>query len=275
MTIALIAFREFFEAFIIVGVFWGISQTMQLKKEIEICIATGTGILLSLAVSVITFFLGEKARGILNEENAETLSALLMIASGIFIAYVAVSLHNNIQQHRSKKLMDTKEKMNNLFFKSPLFVTIMILVIREGFEIALFSASTSLFSTFLSNIGGLLIGFMMASFFGLVAFFIYIQFPIQKVFKSTECVMIFFGSVFVQNGITKLAHEVFHFNLNSVFPLRLDLLPSDDSVFGDMIHSIFGIEREFSFFRLAIMTIYFIIFWMVSIKISPRLSKHS
>ena len=48
ITTAVISFREFLEAFLIVGVFLGISRKLNLKKEFEIGLAVIIGIIFSL-----------------------------------------------------------------------------------------------------------------------------------------------------------------------------------------------------------------------------------
>ena len=45
---ALISFREFLEAFLIIGIFLGISKKLKLKKEFEIGLASIIGLLTSL-----------------------------------------------------------------------------------------------------------------------------------------------------------------------------------------------------------------------------------
>ena len=46
LTTAIVSFREFLEAFLIVGMFLGISRKLKLKKEIEGLLSAGTGIML-------------------------------------------------------------------------------------------------------------------------------------------------------------------------------------------------------------------------------------
>src|SRR3989338_5237822 len=100
ITTAVISFREFLEAFLIIGVFLGISRKLNLKKEFEIGLASIIGIVFSLLLATGTYLFGNQVRGILTEKNAELLESYLLIFSGLFLAYVIFSLHNII--HRSR-----------------------------------------------------------------------------------------------------------------------------------------------------------------------------
>ncbi|MDO8741744.1 MAG: FTR1 family protein, partial [Candidatus Roizmanbacteria bacterium] len=231
---AIIAFREFLEAFLIVGMFLGISRKLKLKKEAEIIFAAALGILLSLLLATGTYLFGDHARNILTEKNADFLESYLMIFSGLFIAYVVFSLHDILHKNQAGTLVTAHKKLQQNVFDISLFFTIIFLVIREGFEIALFTASTSLFSSFLQNIYGLLLGFIAAIFLGIVTFFAYIKFPIRKVFKATEYFIIILGASLVQNGVTKLFETHFGIHLSNILPIPLKFLPDGESVAGHM-----------------------------------------
>ncbi len=255
-TTALIAFREFLEAFLIIGVFLGISRKLKLKKEIEISLAAGIGILISLLLSSITYIFGDYARGILTKENAEFLESYLLIFSGLFIAYVVFSLHSMMNRTRGMKLIDAHKKLQNNAFDASLFFTIVFLVIREGFEISLFTASVSLFSEFMQNFLGLLLGFAAASVVGLSTFFAYIKFPVGKVFKVTEYMITILGAALVQNGVTTLLETHFKIHLSDIFSLHLNFLPDKESFIGHLLKGLLGIDSELSLVRLTLMFIY-------------------
>lgn len=262
----LISFREFLEAFLIIGVFLGISKKLKLKKELEISLAAITGIILSLLLATGTYFFGNEVRGILTEKKAELLEGYLMIFSGIFITYVIFSLHEVINKSRTGTLIKVKQKLNEKVFDFSLFSMIFFLVMREGFEIALFTASTSLFSVFIQNFIGLMLGFVAASIFGVMTFFAYIKFSIGKIFRFTEYMIIVLGAALVQNGITELLEHSFDIHLSKILSIPLNFLPHKSTVIGHMLKSFFGISREFSFSKLAIMGGYFFIIYLLFLK---------
>jgi len=224
-TIAIISFREFLEAILIVSVFLGVSKKLRLKKELEILLAAGIGIALSFCLTIATYFFGSHAGAIFTEKNADFLESYLLIFSGFFIAYVVFSLHKTIGKNREKIMHSAHAKLEQNDFDISLFLTIIFLVVREGFEVALFSASISLFSAFIQNLLGLVIGFSAAAVIGSLTFFAYVKFPIKKVFKATEYVIILLGASLAQNGITKLLET--HFNISLANMISFPVLMFD------------------------------------------------
>ena len=71
---------------------------------------------------------------------------------------------------KKEVIKKTKTRLEKRAFDFSLFATIALLVTREGFEIALFTASTSLFAIFFQNMLGLLVGFGFAGIAGTLAF---------------------------------------------------------------------------------------------------------
>src|SRR3990167_4239521 len=170
LTTFIISLREYLEVFLIIGVFLGISKKLSIRREKEILGASLLGILISLALPLGVFMLGNKASVILSEKNAELLEGYLMIFSGFFIAYVVFSLHSLFVLKRSKFIIDAHQKLTKNIFDISLFLTIVFFIVREGFEIALFTATTSLFSRFFENLTGLFAGFALSSALGILTF---------------------------------------------------------------------------------------------------------
>lgn len=251
-----IAFREFLEVFLIIGVFFGISKKLGLKREKEILLASLIGIIISFILPIITFSLGDAASRIINEKNAELLEGYLMIFSGIFLAYVIFSLHNLFVINRSKTLISVQRKLKKNIFDISLFLTIVFFVIREGFEIALFTATTSLFSKLTENLMGLALGFLVSSAFGVLTYYSYLKFPIGRIYKLTEYLIVLLGAAFVKNGIGELAEVYFDTHLSTIFPLKLSFLPATSTMIGHAMKTIIGIEQNFSLAKLAIMLVY-------------------
>ncbi len=265
-TTLIISFREFLEALLIIGVFLGISRKLHLKKELEIGLAACVGITISLILISASYLVGDHARTILTEKNADYLESYLLIFSGLFIIYVVFSLHNVINRTRGMKLLQAHKKLQEDAFDLSLFCTIVFLVAREGFEIALFTASATLFSALIQNIIGLLLGFGLATTVGLLTFFAYIKFPIGKVFKVTEYMIVLLGSSLTQNGITKLLQSHFNIHLSTMLSFHLQFLPREDSFIGTLLQGFFGIDQGFSAVRLAIMLCYMGILYVFFIK---------
>jgi FTR1 family protein len=252
-TTALIAFREFLEAFLIVGVFWGLSRSLSLKKEKEIALAAAIGIAISFVLAFGTFAFGDSARVILTEDNAELLESYLMIFSGCFLVYVIFSLHKVLHTQKMVVIKQAAAKLKKKVFDVSLFFTILFLVAREGFEIALFTAGTSLFAVFFQNMMGLIIGFVSAGAIGIATSFAYLKFSVKRVFQVTEYMIILLGAALVQNGATELFEIYWHIELAEIIPLAIPFLPDSHSVIGHALQTFTGIDQHFSGARLAIM----------------------
>ena len=128
LTTLVISLREFLEVFLIIGVFLGISRKLKIHREKEIVLASIIGIAISFMLPITTFLLGDKAREILTEKNADLLEGYLMIFSGFFIAYVIFSLHNFFVLKRSKTIIDAHQKLQKNIFDISLFLTIVFLL---------------------------------------------------------------------------------------------------------------------------------------------------
>ncbi len=252
----IISLREFLEAFLIVGVFLGISRKLELKREKEILLAAVCGIVISLILPVIVFSIGERAHELLSEKNSDLLAGYLMVFSGCFIAYVVFSLHHFFAIKRSRHIITAHEKFKKNIFDLSLFLTIVFFIIREGFEIALFTATTALFSTFMENLAGLAAGFVVSAGLGALTCMAYLKFTIGKIFKLTEYMIVLLGAALVTNGMGELLEIYFDLHLSTVGPLPISFLPSKETIFGGFLNTMFGIQHDFSLGRLAIMAVY-------------------
>lgn len=266
ITTLVIALREFLEVFLIIGVFLGISKKLKLKREKEIILASAIGIAFSLMLPAFVFLTGDRAKMILTEKNADLLEGYLMVFSGFFIAYVVFSLHNFFVLKRSRFIIDAHQKLQKNIFDLSLFLTIVFFIIREGFEIALFTATTSLFTKFFENMLGLVLGFAASAVVGIGTFLAYIKFPVGKIFKITEYLIILLGASFVNNGLGELAEVYLGIHLSSIIPIHLAFLPSSSSFIGHMVKNIFGLEQNFSLMKLLIMVLYINVIYVLFLR---------
>jgi len=265
-TTAVIAFREFLEAFLIIGIFLGVSRKLQLRKEKEILFASAIGMLLSFIMAFATYLLADHARYTLTEKNADILESYLLIFAGVFIGYVVLSLHKSFGKYCKNIIKKANQKMEQNLFDTSIFLIIVFMILREGFELALFTASTSLFSSFLSNMEGLFVGFLLASFIGIGVYLAYSKFPIGKIFKVTEYMIILLGASLLQNGITKLFATSFSLNISHILPIPMLFLPNEDSMLGSLLQNFLGVDRNLSISRLSIMAVYITLIYLFYIR---------
>src|SRR6266568_1198932 len=260
-TTAVIGFREFLEAFLIVGIFLGVSQKLALKKEMEIGLATIIGMVLALLLNIFVFFLGEHTRSLVTVQNADAIESYLQIFSGLFLVYVVFSLHQRMNQNRKEMLTKAKENIKKEIFDISLFLLIIFMVVREGFEVALFSASISLFALFIQNIIGLFIGFAGAAVIGCLTYFAYTKFSIAKIYKATEYMIVLLGASLFQTGLTKFLSTHFTFSLSNLGSFHMNFLPGEDSFIGTLLQGFFGLDNDFSAARFMIMLFYIVVIY--------------
>ncbi|MGB9883316.1 MAG: FTR1 family protein [Microgenomates group bacterium] len=266
VSIFLISLREYLEIFLIIDVFLGISKKLKINREKEIIFASLIGSLIAIILPIIVFIFADKAQLILTGKNAELLESYLMIFSGFFLAYVILSLHKFFTLNRSRKIIETHQKLQDNVFDVSLFLTLIFFVVREGFEIALFSATTSLFSRFAENLLGLILGLLISAIFGLLAFYGFLKFSINKIYKLTEVLIIFLGAAMVKNGISELLEIYFDVNLKNILPLKLSFLPPTNTFFGHLLKNNFGLQQDFSLAMAMIILFYFFVINLLFLK---------
>jgi high-affinity iron transporter len=272
-TTAIIGFREFLEAFLIVGIFLGVSKKLNLKKEIEIGLAAATGLVLALLLNIGVFFLGADARSMVTEHNADVIESYLQIFSGLFLIYVVFSLHQQMNKSRKDLITKAHQNIKKEIFDITLFFTIIFLVVREGFEIALFSASISLFSLFIQNLLGLLLGFAAAAVIGGLTYVAYTKFSIAKVYKVTEYMIVILGAALFQTGLTNFLNNYYTFSLSNFGSFHLQFLPDEDSFIGTLLQGFFGIDSHFSVARLMVMLAYIAIIYILFLHKGNKFQK--
>ena len=260
---AIIAFREFFEAFLLVGIFLGIDKGLKLHRRKEIIFAVLVGVLFSLVLPCIVFLLSADMLHLVTEKTADTFEGFLLVFAGVFLAYVVFTLHAFLHEGKMQKIFQTKEKIEKEIFDMSLFLTIVLFIAREGLEIALLVATTSLFVTFWSNMFGLLLGFFLAGAIGLAVSFAYIKIPIKKVFVYTEYLIVIIGAAMIKNGISLLLNNFFRVDLGKIFPLPLHFLPSETTMMGHSLYNVFGVEQHMGVVQVLLMCFYITFVWLV------------
>jgi FTR1 family protein len=271
LTTAIIAFREFLEAFLLVGMFVGMDKKFQLGKRREILLAAFLGITFSLILPILVFFFAADAARVLTEKNTDLLEGYLLTFSGFFLAYVVFSLHEFMKHGKKKTIADASTKMEKEIFDVSLFFTIVFFIIREGFEVALLIAATSLFSVFVTNIEGLFLGFIAALLVGIAMSISYTKLPIKKIFTYTEYLILLIGAAMVKNGVSLLILNYTQIHLDKLLPLHVNFLPNDKSILGHTLSNLIGLQPEFSLLQFGIMVLYIcgvIFFLKKSTKIS-------
>ncbi|SRR5258706_7478862 len=275
LTTAIITFREFLEAFLLIGIFIGIDKKLNLEKKKEIISAACIGIFISLILPMIVFFLSNNLKNSFTEKNADIFEGYFLTFSGFFLAYVVFSLHKSMKNFRDKTITNVRSKMEQQIFDISLFFTIIFFIAREGFEVALLTATTSLFSSFWLNMVGLALGFVLSSIVGLSTVIAFIKFPIKKVFQFTEYIIVIMGAAMAMNGISILSRIYMNIYLYKYFPLPLQFLPNDSSIPGHLLKNVLGLQKDMGFIQVLLMAAYIIIVYMIFLKRNKILTSYN
>lgn len=256
LATAIIAFREFLEAFLLIGIFVGVDHKLKLGKGKEILSAAFLGTIFSLILPIVVFFFTSRIRSLLTERTTDIIEGYLLTFSGIFIAYVVFSIHAFLKNNSIKRVTKAKQKLEEEVFDASLFFTIVFFICREGFEVALLVAAVSVFSVFQTNLVGLLLGFTGAFIVGLTTYCTYLKLSIKHVFRYTEYAIILIGAAMLKNGISLLLVNYAHIHLEKVFALPLHFLPGENTIAGHLLINLTGIQPNLSIIQIAVMGVY-------------------
>lgn len=264
-TIIFITFREFFEAWLIIGLFLGLSEKLKLNRRREIISAIFIGMLIALLIPIFVFTYGGKLLSFWSESNVDALQGIIMVISSLMLGILALSLHKMIKHNHQSVIEKAKETSLEKEFDTALFVAVALNIIREGFEISLFAISLVIITKISELFIGLLIGFSIATLFGLVTMFVYEHLPIKKIFYYTEVIIMLIGAALFKNGIEKFMENILQLNISNYLPIPLHFLPNaEDSFFGHLINSLLGIDAEFSIIKLLLSAVYILVIYRLA-----------
>lgn len=258
-----LAFKEYLEVFLIIGILYAISNKLQPEAKKFIKNASITGVCFALVIPVIFFIFGNTVTQHLSENNIDLFESIVMIFSALFLAYVTISLHSIFYKNRNKIILETHKKIEHNLLDKTLFSVITLLIAREGLEIGLFTASVSLVSSFIANIVGLCIGFLFAAIIAYLIQKAMIKISLQSLFSFTQWIILIQGAALLQNGVSKLFNSFLHSSITFLTPINISIL-SSDSVITEFIKSFTGLSYEYSLLKLVlsvtyIATVYYII----------------
>jgi len=259
-TTALISFREFLEAFIILGALVGASRSLKLREERSILMGGVFGTLITLTIAVAVFVAGSRLKLLLGETQRELFEGAVMVVSGLFLGLLAVSLHSLLHRHAATRTPSRDRVADFSFMSSALLVTL-----REGMEIALFTAAPAMTSTFIENLGGLGMGLVIAGCVGGAAYALSLRFPHKRLFRFLEWLMTIMGSAFLGNGLLKLIPGLSAGALLGQ-TLPLPFLPDTETFPGHFFKSLTGLSRQTEVTKLAIMAVYIIVIRYLTIR---------
>lgn len=208
------------------------------------------------ALSVFLLFIlsmfGLRVQEVYTGKIEASIEGALMITSAIFITWAVFFLHKHFGRYKTKLLQKIKNSVEQEEQKG-LFLLVFAAVFREGFEIVLF-LSTIYFS---SNPQSILIGFVGGVVSGLLVslalFTATLKIPVYHTFRITSGLLILFAAGLLSRGVNEFTQAGFIPKLNQ---LTLIFVPSQFSLVGSFIKSIFGITQHMDVLQLFLYILY-------------------
>lgn len=189
LTTLIISLREFIEVFIIIGLFLGASKKLGLKKEKQIISTALLGIGISFIIIIFFYLIKEKIKLTIDKHTLESLEGYLKIFSSLFIIFIVILIHRSLHQHQLNFEIQAQS------------LSVFLLVVFEGIEIALFTSISSFSTNIINQLTGLFLGLISAFIVGIFSYFIYINLPLKKIIQLTEYTLIIVAILMFKEGV--------------------------------------------------------------------------
>lgn len=252
----LLSLREGIEAALIVGMVLGALHKM---RRPELMSAIWAGVLSAAAVSLIVA-IGLTSFGLSLEGEYEPMfeGITLVLAAGV-LTWMIFWMHSNSRYLKGELEAGVRQAVTTTG-KRGLFVLAFVAVVREGIELALFLTASVFASNATQTIVGALLGFSTAALLGWSLFATTVKLDLRRFFRVTGVLLVLFAAGLVSLSI----HE---FNevgwVPSVIEHVWNLAPvlSDESLFGQVLKTLFGYQPSPSLTSVIAYIIYFVAVW--------------
>ena len=196
VTSTLVVLRESFEAFLIVGILFGIVNKLGAPEQRKrILLGTAAGIVASVLVGALLLTLAAELREDY-EVWIEFLAAYLAVA---VLTYMVVWMYKHTQDLMGGMHAKVKAALESGALGA-LFLIPFIAVLREGFETVLFLAADPDAPEGLMLWAALAVGVLLAAVAGLLLFAGIIRFNVETFFAVTGGLLVLFGAWILQYG---------------------------------------------------------------------------
>jgi len=140
MPIILFAYGEILESFVIIGIFLIVSKLLFLKKEKKILLLGTIWTFILIGFPAFTFFLRNNVKITFIESSVTPIEVYVIIFSWISFGYIVTSLYRLFKIAKRATVKKNYDKFSYTEFDLLLSLTLIVFVIREGFEYALFTS---------------------------------------------------------------------------------------------------------------------------------------
>lgn len=213
LPVFIVAFREFLEAFLSVGVLLSISSKFHLQRTKGILGGAVVGFIVVFILATVVFGADSSVIKHLPKSSFDLIEGWLFTLSSLFVAYAVFSLHK-ILEHYSKEGVKEIEanvgKYKTSYWLLPF--SAFLFVFKEGCEGIFFNVTNGLFYTFNQDLTGFALAFIAAMSCGLIIRKFLTLVSLQRIFRITEVFIIFVGVNAITEGLETLA--TYYFNVD-------------------------------------------------------------
>ena len=230
-----LSLREGLEAALIIGIVLGaLRRTGRTDLNRSLWIGVISAIVLSLLTALLLRGIGEELEG-RSEQIFEGLT--LLLAAGV-LTWMILWMSSQSRSMEAK-LESNVDRAVNLKGQGAIFFLALIVVLREGIELALYLTATSLTSSGIQTLLGTSFGLLVASLLGYLIFTATLHLNLQRFFQITAFILILFAG-----GL--ITHSVAKFNEAGIIPTiinpiwNLNPFLNDRSIVGMIFSTLFG-----------------------------------
>lgn len=215
LPVFIVAFREFLEAFLSVGVLLGISSKFNLQRTKGILGGSIVGFIVVFLLATVVFGADSTVIKHLPKNSFDLIEGWLFTLSSIFVAYAVFSLHKILAHYSQEEVKEIEAKVDK--YKASYWLlpfTAFLFVLKEGTEGVFFNVTNGLFYTFSQDLTGFGLAFIAAMLCGFIIRKFLTFVSLKRIFRITEVFIIFVGVNAITEGLETLATYYFHVDIS-------------------------------------------------------------
>lgn len=235
----IVTFREILEVAIILGVVLAATKGLAGRNK-WIYLGIALGIAGSGVVAAFTGAISDFAEGI----GQELFNAAILFTASLIIAWTALWMNKNARNMVSEIKNKSGKIVEGQLPKFTLSAIIALAVLREGAEIVLFTYGMIASGQSLTNIAlGSAAGLTSGAALGALLYFGLVSIPTKYVFKITTYLLMFLSAGMASVGAKYLVAAGYFDNLSATV-VDMSSLLSENSIAGQVLHSMFGYSER-------------------------------
>jgi FTR1 family protein len=216
IPVFIIAFREFLEAFLSIGVLLSISAKFNLHRTKGILGGSFIGFIVVFILATVVFGADSTILKHLPKDSFDLIEGWLFTLSSLFIAYAVFSLHKILAFYSQENIKKVEAKVDQYRLSYWLLpFTAFLFVFKEGCEGIFFNVSNGLFYTFNQDLTGFGLAFLAALLCGFIIQKFLTMVSLQRIFRITEVFIIFVGVDAITEGLETLSSYYFNIDISS------------------------------------------------------------